>query len=80
MYCTFLSDTRCYSLLCCPVCPGEEELYTQEVGVVAAPVFSAHAQHTVVLPPGQSVAECLLCVDDAGEEEALRFEVRYKAR
>jgi hypothetical protein len=44
---------------------------------VPSPVFSAHAQHTVLLAPGQALADCL--ADDgsgAAEEQQLGFEVR----
>jgi hypothetical protein len=48
---------------------------------VPSPVFSAHAQHTVLLPPGQSLAECL--ADDssgAAEDQQLGFEVSRECR
>ncbi|WIA21972.1 hypothetical protein OEZ85_004330 [Tetradesmus obliquus] len=54
---------------------GEEPLFTQEVQLIARPEFSAHAQHTVLLPPGQSLADCL--ADDgsgAAAEQQLGFE------
>ncbi|KAF6256831.1 hypothetical protein COO60DRAFT_1627040 [Scenedesmus sp. NREL 46B-D3] len=58
--------------------PGEEPLFTQEVGLVPSPVFSAHAQHTVLLPPGQALADCL--ADDssapAEEQQQLGFELQ----
>jgi hypothetical protein len=47
------------------------------VELVPSPVFSAHAQHTVLLAPGQALAECL--ADDGSgpaEEQQLVFEVR----
>ncbi|KAF8057294.1 hypothetical protein HT031_006102 [Scenedesmus sp. PABB004] len=53
--------------------PGEEALFTKEVGCVAAPVFAAHAQHAVLLPPGRGVAEALGA--GTGEDEALCFEL-----
>jgi hypothetical protein len=60
-----------------PAAAGEEPLFTQEVELVPSPVFSAHAQHTVLLAPGQALADCLA---DHGsgpaEQQQLGFEVR----
>jgi len=57
--------------------PGDEPLYTQEVDCVSAPVLAAHARHTVLLPPGETVAECF-SGDGSSETappEQLDFEV-----
>lgn len=65
---------------------GDEPLYTQEVGCVSAPVFTAHARHMVVLQPGETVADCFAATSGSnnGSEpgsasaapDHLQFEVR----
>lgn len=52
---------------------GEEPLYTQEVDCVDAPAIAAHARHTLLLQPGESIADCF--VGEAGSPEQLLFEV-----
>jgi hypothetical protein len=52
---------------------GDEPLYTQEVECVSEPVIAAHARHTVLLQPGESVAECF--AGEPGTPEDLLFEV-----
>lgn len=55
------------------LCTGDEPLYTQEVDCVSAPLIAAHARHTVLLAPGESVADCFAAEPDASEH--LLFEV-----
>jgi hypothetical protein len=75
---------------CCPVLlpppfllllllPGDEPLYTQECGPDSAPVIAAHARHTVLLQPGETVAQCFgLDQPDTQEQQQLTFEVYDK--
>ncbi len=57
------------------MCTGEgDALYTQEVACDASPMFHAHARHTIILAPGDTVAQ-QLSGSGGGEEEALVFEV-----
>lgn len=56
---------------------GDEPLYTQEVDCVAAPAIAAHARHTLLLQPGESIADCF--VGEAGSPEQLLFEVSGEA-
>jgi hypothetical protein len=56
------------------VATGDEPLYTQEVDCVPAPVIAAQARHTVLLQPGESVADCF--AGEPGTSESLLFQVR----
>lgn len=66
-----------YAVLVVLQCAGEPDaLYTQEVPCCANPVLHAHACHSILLPPDETVADQLF--GDLDEStQALRFEVRY---
>jgi hypothetical protein len=49
---------------------------------VSAPVIAAHARHTVLLQPGETVAECfgLDTADTHEQQQQLTFEVGWRCK